>query len=409
MKHSLTEYLAYYSIRVLIFVFSLLPIGVSLFIARILGRARYYLDIKHRSVAYKNIKLAFAKDKSPQELRRILRASMENFSQNFVELLRLGKLDERYVDKYIHFLGREHIDQALRQGKGVIFSGIHSGSWEISNAAFALLGYPYAIVGRRQKKNRLLNDLLDSYRSRCGCQVIPSDGMLRQIIERLKNNAIVGLVIDHGGRGEGTLVKFFGRLAYTPTGAVRLALKFKAPIILGHIYRTGGPYHKLIMQQSPELEDTADAEKDLKKNLEKLNNWAEQIVRAHPQEYLWTYKRWKASPEREVVVMTDGSYRDTEAEEAIEKIKDKENAHHFQVKTISIKYKNKLAKALLGLCAFFSSQRCQGCMACARFCLTKDSYRDFIHNYADFVLAGRSLKAVARFLAIENRAELRII
>ncbi|MCM8771258.1 MAG: hypothetical protein NC936_05270, partial [Candidatus Omnitrophica bacterium] len=246
MRHSPKEYLVYFSVRILMFVFSWLPIEFALFIGKIIGRLQFYLDIKHRTVAYKNLKLAFAREKTPDELKKILKKNFQNFAQNFIELLYLKKIDQAYIKRYIKLEGRQYIEDAFRKKRGVIFVGAHEGSWELSNAGFALLGYPFSIIAETQR-NQLLNQLLDKYRRSKGCGVIPNNTMLRQLIKNLKKNEAVGIVIDHGGLEEGILVEFFNRQAFTPVGAVRLALKYDIPLLLGYVYRIKGPYHKIVM------------------------------------------------------------------------------------------------------------------------------------------------------------------
>ncbi|MCM8763446.1 MAG: hypothetical protein NC829_03660, partial [Candidatus Omnitrophica bacterium] len=101
MRHSPKEYLVYFSVRILMFVFSWLPIEFALFIGKIIGRLQFYLDIKHRTVAYKNLKLAFAREKTPDELKKILKKNLQNVAQNCIEVLYLKKIDQAYIKRYI--------------------------------------------------------------------------------------------------------------------------------------------------------------------------------------------------------------------------------------------------------------------------------------------------------------------
>ncbi|MDD5045189.1 MAG: hypothetical protein PHG51_06600, partial [Candidatus Omnitrophica bacterium] len=172
MKHSLKEYTVYISVRVLMTLFTILPMGLVLFIARAIGRLQYYLDKKHKNIARKNLNLAFSQEKTPEEIERILKKNFQCFAENFAELLCLKRIDKAYIEKHVTIEGREHIDNAFKKGKGIIFTGAHEGSWELSNAAISLLGYKFSIVAQVQK-NRLLNSLLDRYRQQKGLNVIP--------------------------------------------------------------------------------------------------------------------------------------------------------------------------------------------------------------------------------------------
>src|SRR3990167_4504770 len=102
--HSFGESIVYYLVRALGAFFRLLPAGVALQLARGLGFIGYYCDFKHRRLAYTNLKIAFAKTKSPREIKQVTRRVFQNYAQSFVELLRLPLGDT--VEKFIKIEGR---------------------------------------------------------------------------------------------------------------------------------------------------------------------------------------------------------------------------------------------------------------------------------------------------------------
>ena len=63
------DFAAYVAVRVLNFVFGFLPISLLLWIGRRLGTLVFVLNKKRRLIAYANLKAAFAREKSPRELR----------------------------------------------------------------------------------------------------------------------------------------------------------------------------------------------------------------------------------------------------------------------------------------------------------------------------------------------------
>jgi len=366
------EYPAYISVRILMAVFSCLPMSLVLLIAKLVGTAQFYLDKKHRNTAYKNLRIAFAKEKSPAELKIILKKNFQGFAQNFAELLCLKRINKDYIKRYVVIEGREHIDNAFKRGNGIIFSGAHEGNWELSNAALGLLGYKFSIIAEVQR-NKLLNSLLDSHRLDKGYGVIPVNSVLRSIVKNLKENSAVGVVIDHGGMNDGILVEFFNRLAYTPTGAIKLAMKYNAALLLGYVYRLKGPRHKLVIMPPFALANTGDLEKDLYTNLKKINEVIEDFIKEHPEEYLWSYKRWKKSPQKSIIILNDGQ---------------SQNHAKCQAKLTELKaqYKD---------CRIEVSEL--------------NSNEDLIHNYADIVISPFSLKTAAKNLARQNQAEVYLV
>ena len=86
---SSSEYLVYLFARAFGFVVSHLPVNAALWIGRVIGSLGYYVDRKHKSIAYSNLKIAFAKKKKPSEIRRIVKRIFQNYGQNLIELFRL--------------------------------------------------------------------------------------------------------------------------------------------------------------------------------------------------------------------------------------------------------------------------------------------------------------------------------
>ncbi|MEW6170938.1 MAG: ELM1/GtrOC1 family putative glycosyltransferase [Candidatus Omnitrophota bacterium] len=381
----------------------LLPLGLTLWFGRFLGSVAYFFDTKRKRIAYSNLKLAFASNKTPQELKKILKKTYQNLGQNIIEVLRLPKVNEKYVDKFIEFDSLKNINQALKNKKGVILLATHFGSWEMYFVSGPLKGYPLRILARDQK-NKYLADLLDFWRKSKGCQVLYRGVATREIIRALKSSQIVGMVMDQGGKTEGIFSSFFGKRVMTPTGAIRFALDLNASILPAYVRRKNGPYHKITIMPEVTLDRTGNKELDLVTNLEKLNRIAEDYISKYPEEYFWFHKRWKYSPDRWVTILSDGKTGHLRQSEAIAKLLE-ETDFKIKTETIEIKFKSNFHKFLLNLCAKLSNRNCQGCMYCLKFCLMQESYDRIIHNYADMVIScGSSLAGVNLFLSRELNA-----
>ena len=64
-----------------------LPRGALLALARALGEGAYLFSARSRRLGLANLDLAFGATKTPAEKRRILRASLRNFSLTMLDLL----------------------------------------------------------------------------------------------------------------------------------------------------------------------------------------------------------------------------------------------------------------------------------------------------------------------------------
>lgn len=110
---------------------------------------------------------------------------------------------------------------------------------------------------------------------------------VRAMLKALKRGQAIGLLPDQApGNGEGEWVDFFGRPAYTMTLVERLATATGAMIVMTHAERlaAGAGY---VLRFSPlepaEGESITHA----------MNRTVEAVVRTCPEQYLWSYNRYK--------------------------------------------------------------------------------------------------------------------
>ncbi len=407
-KLFIIDYVSYILLRFLgPFVRSLSP-ALSLALGRAIGELAYAFDARHRAVAFANVKTAFGAERSPCALKRIVRESYRAFGQNLIEVFFIPAIDRDYIRKYISVEGLAHVEEAFRRGKGVIFAGIHEGSWELSNIISANLGFPVNLLIQNQEYPRL-NGLLNSYRSLKGCRIIQRQDQTKRLIEVLKANEAVGMTMDQGGKS-GVPVKFFGKEASMSTGAVRLALKYGCALLPVFFTRTRGAYVKIFIEPAFELKKAGDQEKDIRDNVQGIIGVFEKYIRVYPKEYLWSYKVWKYSGQRSILLLSDGKtghLRQSQAVAALLQGLLKKNGIRADIDTKEIGFRSSFGRRALTVCGVFSgTYSCQGCMQCLKGLLAKETYGYLMGKKYDYIVScGSSLAAVNLLLSRENRAK----
>ncbi len=401
-KYFTADYLSYILFRLLGFFIRRVSKRTSLFLGKRLGDFFYYFDYRHKAVAYSNIKTALGDTLTPPQLNRLTREFYQTLGQNLVEIFFIPLVNKEYMHKYVTIEGLENIWSAFKRGKGVIFLGVHEGSWELSNIISANLGFPFSMLVRDQGKYPRVQTLLNLYRSQQGCKLINRHDQTRQLIEVLKKNEAIGMTADQGGKA-GRIVKFFGRDASMSTGAVRLSLKYGAAILPAFYERLNGPYVKLIIEQPFEIKKGAESrQKDIRDNLQALVSIFERYIRKCPKEYLWSYKIWKHGGQRNILILSDnktGHLRQAQAAAGIVKDYLKTKEISADIKTVELSFKNKFAKPLFSLFSCLSGRySCQGCLACLKSSLDQQVYNSLIKNKADIVISCGSSSAAVNFL-----------
>ncbi|OIO34766.1 MAG: hypothetical protein AUJ70_00280 [Candidatus Omnitrophica bacterium CG1_02_40_15] len=391
-----------------------IPLRPSLWIGRRMGDIVYHANLKRRMIAYANLKAAFP-EKSSSDLKRINRAHFENLGMNVIELLKLPFMAKDYLKRHVKLENVDSLKFSMEQGKGVIVLTAHFGNWEIASLVASLNGYTMSVFAREQKYERL-NNLLNQFRQSTGCKVITKGFSIKDIIRTLNDNGIVAMLSDQDAGANGVFVNFFNRPASTAQGIIAFGSKTGAEILPSFIWRVGVDKHIARVGDPFKLVNTGDKEKDVKVNLQRIVDILEDYIRKFPEQWLWAHKRWKSTPQRSVLVLGDAKAGHlNQAIGVAEMVEDAlgsrlkarsiEEKPIVKIQVIDMKFKNKFMKIILNLSSVFASRRCQGCLRCLKFCLTKESFEAVKNKYADIIIScGASTVSANIFLKYENNA-----
>ncbi len=193
----------------------------------------------------------------------------------------------------VRWVGAEHVQQALAAGRGMLLLTPHLGSFEVTAQEYAArFGAQQPItVLYRPSRQPLLRELVASARLRPNLLTAPTTlGGVKQMIKALRAGQTVGLLPDQvPPRGLGVWAPFFGREAYTMTLSARLAQQTGATVMLiwGVRLPWGRGYEVHTRPLGAELPSDPVAAATV------INQAMEQLITAHPGQYLWGYARYK--------------------------------------------------------------------------------------------------------------------
>ena len=194
--------------------------------------------------------------------------------------------------------GAENLFDALQDRRGVIFTTGHCGTWELMSARLPIAGVPLATAARELDDPRLDN-LVTALRSRFGTEVIvrgPSAG--KHMVRALAANRVAALLIDQDIRAvPGVFVPFFGRPAWTPSGAAMLAVRKRCPVVPGFIHRRPDGTHKIEIHRPLSMPSDGTIEDRVEEVTAAATAAIERQIRAHPEQWVWMHRRWRTQPE----------------------------------------------------------------------------------------------------------------
>ncbi|MCA9647995.1 MAG: lysophospholipid acyltransferase family protein [Myxococcales bacterium] len=135
------------------------------------------------------------------------------------------------------------LDDALAEGRGVVFVSLHLGPFEWLAAKIAEhwqsagRGSPGPAILVRESYDPGLDPVVDQHRVGRGLEVIHrgKPGASARILRALRQGRPVGFLPDLGGRVRSEQVRWLGGLAELPIGPLRLAERTGARLLIGYL------------------------------------------------------------------------------------------------------------------------------------------------------------------------------
>jgi KDO2-lipid IV(A) lauroyltransferase len=267
-------------------------LAVSYPLGTAVGRLLFVLDRRHRRVAWENLTMAFGSSSTPQEIQEMTRAHFRCLGKTFVDICRLIRLTPADLKEVVEVDGQETLETI--RGRGVLFVTGHFGPWEyLPAAATHLAGEPLTVVAR-PLDNPYLDRFLNRVRERWGSRVVEKREALKVLLEVLRQEGRVGILIDqYVARGEGVLIEFFGRPASTTTAPALLALRSGAAVIPVVILRQGMGRFRIVVGKEVAIPRTGSVKEDVVFLTAAMTKALEDLIRLRPEEWFWIHRRWK--------------------------------------------------------------------------------------------------------------------
>ena len=280
----------YYLIYGFLYLFSLLPMwflyGLSDGVAFL-----FYAVIRYRrSVVLSNLRIAFP-EKTETERLRIARRFYRNFTDNFIETIKLLSASEAFLQKRLVLDNPELLDHYYDQGRKLQVHLGHLFNWEVGNVAMASRTRYTWIVAYMPVENKAVERLFLRLRGRTGAVLLPATRMQREILPYRHVQYMLALVADQspGGPENSYWLNFFGRPTPFVRGPERGARIGDIPVVFVRFYKVKrGHYHV-------QLTTIADHPRQLPEGelTRRYRALLEDAIRQQPDGWLWSHKRWK--------------------------------------------------------------------------------------------------------------------
>lgn len=241
--------------------------------------------------ALNNLALAFP-DWDARERARLAMAMWAQIGANVGEFAHMAQLRPGADAGRTEIIGGQRLDAVKQSGRGAVFVSGHFANWEVMAAAIVQRGI-ICHVGHRPPNNPLIEARIAAVRRGYGVthQAPKGRSGAIQLMRALAKGESVALLNDQK-YGEGLCVPLFGHEAMTSDAAIRLALRFEAPVIPMHVVRLGGAYFQVHVHEALPLLNGTDDEHAVRDGVLQINAFIEACVRQAPEQWFWVHRRW---------------------------------------------------------------------------------------------------------------------
>lgn len=281
--------LMYYLILAPLYLLSLMPFWLiyrlSDFISFLLEHVLHY----RKDVIMKNLSIAFP-DKTDKEKKLIVKKFYRNFSDTFLEAIKLLSMSEKKIKERVWF-DPSLFKEVYATGKNCQIHLGHTFNWEWANFRAAPES-PYHFLGIYMPiGSKPIDRLFKQIRQKTGAIMLPATDIRNAILPYRNTKYMLSLVADQnpGKPARAHWAKFFGRWTPFVAGPEKNARANDTAVLFAKISKPKRGYYNIEMKlASSDPVKMKEGELTLR-----YIRFLEEGIRQQPEIYLWSHNRWK--------------------------------------------------------------------------------------------------------------------
>ncbi len=245
-------------------------------------------------VVTENLRNSFP-EKPAAEIDRIGKAFYRHFAQVVVEILKLAAISPAELAQRMRFTNPELMTRPFAERRLVLSLGSHMGNWEwiLSGAALEFPGRAAGVY--KPLNNPFFESFMRRLRTRLGADAVPMLATLRYLVAHRNQGHTLSLLTDQAAGPEDRpyWTTFLNQDTSFYTSADRLAAQLDCAVLYVGIRRARRGYYEVTFTELPDGRVAAGAPAGTFPVTEAFARQLEKDMRASPEQYLWTHRRWK--------------------------------------------------------------------------------------------------------------------
>jgi KDO2-lipid IV(A) lauroyltransferase len=232
-------------------------------------------------------------DKSTQEITRIEKKYFRFMADLLMENVKLLSMSRESINTRFVLKNSEFVQDLLDQKQSVLLATSHYGNWEWAAPGISSVFKARILGVYKPLTNQDVEKVINGIRSQFGVILVPMKQTMRTIAEQTDTYMAVLVSDQTPTRHEKNyFIDFLNQPTSVFQGLEKIAKLTGNPVVYMHIDRPKRGYyeaHFKMLYDKPM--ETAENEITKGYNLE-----LENIIKAKPEFWVWSHKRWKHKP-----------------------------------------------------------------------------------------------------------------
>lgn len=279
----------YYFLLALLYPVSLLPLRVLYGLSDTAFFILYHVTGYRKDVVLDNLRHAFPQ-KPEQELLAIRKANYKSFCDQWVETLKLLSISERQLNKRIT-ANWEVFQELYKEGRNTHVLLGHTFNWEWANVACAWNVRQQFSGIYLPLSSKPFDKLMLHLRSRSGALLISMKALKRGLVALKGKQYILAQIADQNPSVTEVAewISFMNREAPFFKGTEQMARRTKSAVVFAGIKKVKRGYYHIQLQLF--CDDASQLEEGTL--LKSYVHFMEEQLKAQPENWMWTHRRWK--------------------------------------------------------------------------------------------------------------------
>jgi len=266
------------------------PWKLGYLVARLVADTIYFTSPALKDQIADNMKHVLGPEADDAAMKRTARSVLRNAARNYFDLIKIPHLSLADIERLMTIHGWHYVEEAVQQGKGVVFVTAHLGSFDLAAQILAVHSIKATVPVEPLRPPYLLNHVT-ALRNSHGLSFIPAQsGVLEALLQSLRRGEAIVLACDRDIGGDGLESDFFGERTPLPTLAVRLAMRTGAAVVPAFNLRRADSGYDAYFE--PAIEFVPGGNGAVARNVDQVARIMEKYIRMCPEQWVVLNAVW---------------------------------------------------------------------------------------------------------------------